>query len=608
LKKPFIILAALAHTTLTAVAQQRQGMEEIIKDTITLRQYKQSIPGLKTAGKSAELARTYKRIADYYYKNWYSDSLAFYYKQALQQYEKVQDSFHIAYCYSRIGEELAYSGKDPDASLSWHKPAAAYFEGAGEYIMAAHSNYAISSIYKSKGEPELRDQYLNKAKAYNKLGKDTLLDIIILETHADELRKEGRWNEAHAETLKGVELSRKIGQRLFLKVGLLQLGQDFLHFNQVEKAIQALEESIRITAITRNALPEAYRLLTICHIRLNNSSEAEKYLSLYKNSADSIAERRERDNYDEVLVQFETEKKQAIIASLQQDNLLKETRARNQKIFIAALAVGLVILLIAAWIVVRNIRKRQGVEEKLHKQQEQFGRQLSAEKEQKMMAEFNKQLAEVQLTALSAQMNPHFIFNCMNSIQKYILKNEKAKALEFLQNFSELMRLVLDNSTRTKTGLDEEIIMLEKYIQLEQQRLEYRFDYRIEVTGDLQTDFFEIPAMIIQPYVENAIWHGLMNLPDDANSRKGLLKLLFSKDEDQLRCVVEDNGVGRTKAAELEQFRSPGRKSYGMAISQKRLELLKKENENIPSVTIGDMYGNNNEPTGTRVIIHITIH
>ena len=173
---------------------------------------------------------------------------------------------------------------------------------------------------------------------------------------------------------------------------------------------------------------------------------------------------------------------------------------------------------------------------------------LEKEKEQKLMAEFDKQIAEAQLTALNAQMNPHFIFNCMNSIQKYILKNEKAKALDFLQHFSELMRSVLDSSTKTKITLDEEISMLEKYILLEQQRLDHKFDYSIDIAGDLQTDFFEIPGMIIQPYLENAIWHGLMNKPD-----RGKLKLSFEKENGSIRCVVEDNGVGRKKAAETGQ-------------------------------------------------------
>jgi sensor histidine kinase YesM len=227
---------------------------------------------------------------------------------------------------------------------------------------------------------------------------------------------------------------------------------------------------------------------------------------------------------------------------------------------------------------------------------------LEKEKEQKLTAEFDKQIAEAQLTALNAQMNPHFIFNCMNSIQKYILKNEKARALDFLQHFSELMRSVLDSSTKTRITLDEEISMLEKYILLEQQRLDHKFDYSIAVAKDLQTDFFEVPGMIIQPYIENAIWHGLMNKPD-----KGRLKLSFEKENGSIRCVVEDNGVGRKRAAEIGGQNSITRKSYGMTISRKRMELLQKENLDIPEIQVEDLGGNGQTGSGTRVTIHFQV-
>ncbi|HQW01390.1 MAG TPA: histidine kinase [Saprospiraceae bacterium] len=227
---------------------------------------------------------------------------------------------------------------------------------------------------------------------------------------------------------------------------------------------------------------------------------------------------------------------------------------------------------------------------------------LEKEKEQKLTAEFDKQIAEAQLTALNAQMNPHFIFNCMNSIQKYILKNEKAKALDFLQHFSELMRSVLDSSTKTRITLDEEISMLEKYILLEQQRLDHKFDYSISIAKDLQTDFFEVPGMIIQPYIENAIWHGLMNMPD-----KGKLMLSFEKENGSIRCVVEDNGVGRKRAAEIGEQNSIKRKSYGMTISQRRMELLQKENLDIPEIRIEDLGHNGHAGSGTRVTIHFQV-
>lgn len=248
---------------------------------------------------------------------------------------------------------------------------------------------------------------------------------------------------------------------------------------------------------------------------------------------------------------------------------------------------------------------RDELEEKVRKRTDEIrekSEQLEKEKEDKLTAEFEKQIAEAQLTALNAQMNPHFIFNCMNSIQKYILKNEKDKALIFLQHFSELMRSVLDHSTKTKVSLDEEIGMLEKYILLEQQRLDHKFDYHIHIEKDLQTDFFEVPAMIIQPYIENAIWHGLMN-----KSGKGILQLRFERENGSIRCTVEDNGIGRKRAMQLSEQNHAWRKSYGMAISRRRLELLRRDQQDLPEIRVEDLYTDAEPDPGTKVTLYFHV-
>jgi len=583
-------------------------MEYLIKDTATLQLYKSSITALKKESKTAELARTLKRIADYYYKVPVVDSQLHYYKEALKQYELVKDSFHIAYCFYRIGEETAFHTGRYDESLSWHFPAAGYFERSGENLMAAFSNFAISTLYEAKKDEKKQHYYLNRAIEFNKLAKDTLLDVIIISKNAHDLQQVNKWDESYRQANRAVELSKAIQQPVFIKTGLLMMGRAELERGNIQNAIRLLEESKSIMAHTNTAHPDAILLLATAYSRINKGKESEYYIRLYKYVIDSISDRMKEDNYAELLVQYQDEKKQATIAFLQRENKLKEKLSGNQRFLIAILITGITGIIVAAFIFYKNQKRRQKLQNELNRQQDFFAEQLHSEKEQKLTAEFNRQMAEVQLIALSAQMNPHFIFNCMNSIQKFILKNEKDKALNFLQNFSELMRDVLDNSTRPKVALDGEINMLKKYILLEQQRLNNQFDYKIDISADLQTDFFEIPGMIIQPYVENAIWHGLMNLADRSRegtgNKKGLLTLLFCRENGFIKCVVEDNGVGRKKAAEMEKQKSPNRKRYGMAISQKRLELLHKENEKTPEIIFDDLM-NGDEPAGTRVTIFI---
>lgn len=589
-------------------SQEGKGMEYVIKDSILLQHYKSRVQGFLQSKNSSELAKAYKRIADYYYINWRVDSLLWYYKNALHEYETVKDSFNIFYCRYRIGETITYDGKHPDESLGWHLPGAAYFERVKEYDMAAYANFEISKLYKEKGQASLWQKHLDKSAELNKIAKDTLLDIIILSEQCNEWKAQNDWNKIIPEGKRMIELSRKIKEPVFIKVGLVFVAAGLLEQGKPEEALPYLQESAGITNVTRDAIPETYRLLTICYLRLMNVEEAERSLALYKHTADSIAAQNTSDNYQRILVQFETEKKEAMIAALQNENILKGKLSRNQKLFIILLATSLALVLIAVWAFSRNYRKRRKLEKQLLEQQVKHAQQLQHEKEEKMTSDFNKQLAEVQLTALSAQMNPHFIFNCMNSIQKFVLKNEKTKALEFLQNFSELMRHVLDNSSKTKVALDEEITMLEKYMMLERQRLDNQFDYNIEIAPHLQTDFFEVPGMVIQPYVENAIWHGLMNLPERqaGKNEKGNLLLKFEKQNGFLKCIVQDNGVGRKKAAEMEKGRSPKHKSFGMTIAKRRLELLQKENEKLPEIVVEDLY-NHAEASGTRVTIFMSI-
>jgi hypothetical protein len=598
----FILSAFLSH------GQFRDGMEESINDTSLLKKVQSELPRHLQSDNVQRLADSYRAIGNYFYRKWHSDSLIHYFRKALEQYEILKDSFHIAYCYYRLGEETFSEGNSYNESLNWHLPAASYFERNGDYKMAAHSFYALSTVYKKLDQPFKGELSLQKARSLASAGKDTLLEIIILSSQCDERVARGQWNEYASGVERVLYLARLIHQPVFIKKGLVDNARARLHFGQPGEALKFLAESVAFGGSSRKEVPETYRLLSVAHLRLKNFEEAEKFLALYKHVSDSIQLVKESDNFREMIVKYESDQKKNTIASLERENTLKEKLASNQRDLILILLGCLLLISGVGIFYFQNLAKRRRLQKKLLLQEEKFKSEMQEQKEQQLVTEFSKQLAEVQLTALNAQMNPHFIFNCMNSIQKYILKNEKNKALEFLQNFSELMRRVLDNSVKTKVSLDEEINMLEKYVLLERQRLDNKFDYQIDVDPDLQADFFEIPGMIIQPYVENAIWHGLMNLAEQNGEaqRSGMLKLGFSKEHSTIKCVVEDNGVGRNNASRMEQGRSPMRRSYGMTIANKRLELLQKEDGKLPEIEIEDLFLNN-EPAGTRVTVYINI-
>lgn len=213
----------------------------------------------------------------------------------------------------------------------------------------------------------------------------------------------------------------------------------------------------------------------------------------------------------------------------------------------------------------------------------------------------NKTLIEYRLSALQAQMNPHFIFNAINSIQTYILENETRAAYDYLAKFAKLIRMVLNNAKEKKLSLENELELIKTYIDLEQMRFEHKFDFEITLDPAIDTYQMEIPPMLIQPYIENAIWHGLMPLND---ARKGKLDLNIKLDNKQLVIVIEDNGIGREASQKIKK--SNAHVSVGMGLTETRLEVMNSLGENgISTILVFDCFNDSNQPLGTRVEIYL---
>jgi ligand-binding sensor domain-containing protein/putative methionine-R-sulfoxide reductase with GAF domain len=224
------------------------------------------------------------------------------------------------------------------------------------------------------------------------------------------------------------------------------------------------------------------------------------------------------------------------------------------------------------------------------------------EAQNKLMSTQQK-MTEVEMQALRAQMNPHFIFNCLNSINRYIVKSDQTTASFYLTKFAKLIRLILDNSNSKNVILTNELEALKLYIEMEALRFDKKFTYNIQVEKNLGTDCVEVPPLIIQPYVENAIWHGLLH-----KETNGHLSINVTMAEDSmLQCVIEDNGIGRAKAKELKSKTATSRKSLGMQLTENRLSLLNKHAELNASVEIIDMQDEDGAALGTKVVLKIPV-
>lgn len=220
---------------------------------------------------------------------------------------------------------------------------------------------------------------------------------------------------------------------------------------------------------------------------------------------------------------------------------------------------------------------------------------------EKLKTELNKKIANIESQALRAQMNPHFIFNTLSSIQHYISNHNTEAALKYLSKFAKLMRKIMENSKQQMITVAEEINALNLFLELEVMRFDKKFEYKFIIDPNIDQNYDRIPSMLIQPYVENAIIHGLL-------PKHGLGEILITlqKQNDTILCIIEDSGIGRENSKKFKKNRVQQHKSMGMSITQERLDILNASlNSNINSEII-DLYENGSS-CGTKVRLVIPL-
>ena len=229
-----------------------------------------------------------------------------------------------------------------------------------------------------------------------------------------------------------------------------------------------------------------------------------------------------------------------------------------------------------------------------------FQVKLKRTEKEKQLAELKQKATTLEMQALRSQMNPHFIFNSLNSINMFVLENNKLRASEYLSKFSKLVRLILQNSQEALIPLERELEALQLYLELESLRFVNTFEYKIAVGDNVDTAMLKVPPLIIQPYAENAIWHGLMQ-----KEEKGHLEIEIYGEGEVLFYKITDDGIGRKKAAELKSKSVSRQKSMGMRITADRIAMLQQESKT--SITITDLVLADGNPGGTEVLIKIPV-
>jgi tetratricopeptide (TPR) repeat protein len=300
---------------------------------------------------------------------------------------------------------------------------------------------------------------------------------------------------------------------------------------------------------------------------------AYEYQLLYKQYSDSVESHSFTEKIAQSRAKFDSDSKEKELQLL-------SLRLKNQRLllygFTGFLALSLVIglLLLRQW---RSNTKRR-------------------------ISEMDQRILEVTQANLRQQMNPHFIFNTLNSIQYYMYKHDKLATNNYLTKFSNLMRKILENSQHTAVSVRDEIDALQLYLELESIRFRGKFDYEIDVDDEIDPLIYKIPTMLIQPYVENSICHGLMLRPE-----KGKVVISLSLKEEYLTCIIEDNGIGREASREINLKKQHQHNSLGTRITESRLNLVNSFYGKSLRILYTDLKDEFGIATGTRVEIHIPI-
>ncbi len=376
---------------------------------------------------------------------------------------------------------------------------------------------------------------------------------------------------------------------------LLDIARVYEILNDHQKAIVYGEQALQLAVQThvKRFERDGYQILSDAFTGLNQSDSSNFYFRKYALVKDAVLNDQARGKF--AAFTYEQE-----IALMNKENQIRDIQLQKQTLLKNVLIGSVIALLLLAFIFSRNIllkrkaesRKRQLAENEL---------QIQKLETDKSRAELLQQKSELEMKALRAQMNPHFIFNCLNAINRFIIGQDAEKAADYLTKFAKLIRIVLEKSGQPMIPLEEELYCLRLYMDLEAIRFEKPFSYEIHCEGIDQT-LVLVPSLLIQPFVENAIWHGL----HPVSERQGKISIHMELENELLLCTLCDNGAGRKETSvTLNGFST--RKSMGIELTRRRLQLADLRFQEQNMVSFQDLKDETGYPAGTCVFIKIPI-
>ncbi len=403
--------------------------------------------------------------------------------------------------------------------------------------------------------------------------------------------KLGRFDQAIKYLNRTLAFSESYGHTTNIAASCFTLADIYFRKGDFQQALNYINRSIQVYEElgTNRMLKDSYLAQTKYREALNDYRGALQSLKLHVDFKDSVFSENKMKVIEELQAKYETEKKEAEILSLSQRSQIQDLQLQKQRYGLFGLGVLIMLVTGSAFLLYRQRQLKQ--------HQEITTLELA---ETKKRLALEQQYRASELKALRSQMNPHFVFNALNSIQEYIMLNEKRLAGKYLGKFADLMRTYLDQSQKKSVTVQAEVDALKLYLELEKLRFEDSLEYHIHVAEDLDPDDIQLPALLVQPFVENALKHGLLHQKGER-----ILSVSFIRENKMLVCKVKDNGIGRKASEELNKNRNPNHKSYATGAIQERIELINysmAEPVRFETVDVMDQQG---EVSGTEVRLFI---
>ncbi|PWT78154.1 MAG: hypothetical protein C5B59_02370 [Bacteroidetes bacterium] len=527
------------------------------------------------------------------------DSSFNYCLKSLRVRQKMSDHSCAAASFTNIGHLFRIAGDNEDA-LDYYLQGLEYARKKGVNLANSGWNYfnePIGTMYRLMGKTDSSLLYLKYAV---KMDPDNQLIKVSLGESYFAIKQ---YDSALAIFLEPVEFYRKGNNKWDLMRVLLDASKTYYAKNNMPLALKYARDGLFMAqqANVRTSMVVGYDILSKIYKQLNKDDSAYFFMHKYMEIKDSLTNKQFLWRLSMYKNQSEYEKKLDEITFLDRDNKIKEIELKNASTMKWILIAGLFAMASLGFISYRNLSlKRKN--EKLKQTQLENELDMQRLESEKKHADLINKTVELEIQALRAQMRPHFVFNSLNSINRFILQNNPVQASEYLTKFSKLIRMILQYSKATLVSLADELESLELYLDLEALRFDYHFEYKISISDNIDTLRVKVPPLILQPFVENAIWHGLMH-----KKSKGRLDIDISIEDDWLYLIVTDNGVGRAKAAAIRDELPIKHESMGLRITADRIAMIQATNGSKSTITTNDLVNADGSPAGTEVIIKIPV-